>query len=374
MINTVDLTQCLIISIIYLLILPFQLVIFPMNYYSVREVIYSKSFKKAAAALVGRFVFIFLLCLICWLLRLKDSISIYGITIGSFLCTWPSIYHYQLFIFWKNKSKCLYFCSCVVSVLFSFVSAKLSMNLFMPLLFEGASSFFIDNSAFSFLISLLEFCAPFGIRKLLDKEGQENPYIDSDTFMADLCLTRRKIQFEKGFKDQYYYEILKSAQKYGIGMELLTTVLQLERINRGSMHGQLIESILVKRFGNILIKKNATLGLAQISIQMAKDYFQKAPERYLPEMLKPEISIDLCAYMIRKLLDEYQKNGFDLECFEDYEDIYFDLDDNMKLSLYIASEYTCGYNLSLRKFAMVYATIIQDARPIHYISENVGNG
>ena len=245
MINTVDLMQCLIISIIYLVILPFQLVIFPMNYYSVREVIYNKSFKKASAALGARFIFIVVLCLICWVSKIKDDIFIYGITIGSFLCTWPSIYHYQLFAFWRGKSKFLYFCSCVISVLFSFVSAKLSMKLFMPLLFEGESSFFIDNNAFSLLISLVEFCGPFGIRKLLDKEGQENPYIDSDTFMADLCLTKRKIQFEKEFENQYYYEISESAQKYEIGEGLLTTILQLERINRGSKHVQFIESILV---------------------------------------------------------------------------------------------------------------------------------
>ena len=113
--------------------------------------------------------------------------------------------------------------------------------------------------------------------------------------------------------------------------------------------------------------------MAQISIRMAHDYFQKAPKRYLAEMLKPEVSIDLCAYIVRELLDGYQAQC-DIEYFEDYEDINFDLTDNMKLSLYIASEYTCGHNLSLRKFVMVYATIIQDTYPINYLSKNEGNG
>lgn len=46
-VSTNDIIISILVSILYLSILPFQLVIFPMNYFSVKEVIYSRSLKKA---------------------------------------------------------------------------------------------------------------------------------------------------------------------------------------------------------------------------------------------------------------------------------------------------------------------------------------
>ena len=303
----------------------------------------------------------------------KDNIPIYGVTMGSFFCTWPSIYQYQLFLFWKSKSRFLYFCSCIISILFSYVVAKLCMELLLPMLFDGKSNFFIDNGAFNLVISIFGFCSPFGIRNLLEKEGQENPYIDSDTYVADLCLTKRKIQFDRSFVKQYHYEILSSAKKFRLSAELLKTVIELERINRGSWYNRLIERVAVKFFAEYIIRKNATIGEAQISIMEAHSFFRKAPKLYLSEMLRPEISIDLCAFKLRELLDKYPQSC-DIIYFSDYEDIYFELDDDMKLSIYIATEYTCGKKLSLRKFVLVYATVINETKPYSCLIDDESNG
>lgn len=46
MISYSELVYSVLIAFLYLLILPFQLVIFPSTYYSVRDIIYSKNLKS----------------------------------------------------------------------------------------------------------------------------------------------------------------------------------------------------------------------------------------------------------------------------------------------------------------------------------------
>lgn len=58
MISYSELVYSVLIAFLYLLILPFQLVIFPSTYYSVRDIIYSKSLKKAIYAAASRLLFI----------------------------------------------------------------------------------------------------------------------------------------------------------------------------------------------------------------------------------------------------------------------------------------------------------------------------
>ena len=84
---------------------------------------------------------------------------------------------------------------------------------------------------------------------------------------------------------------------------MLRTIVQLEVINRGSIFHRILEKLAVRVVPSIVIKLDASLGLAQIKVSNAKEYFHYSPRRYLSEMLKPEISIDLCAYMLKQLIE-----------------------------------------------------------------------
>ena len=366
MTSTIDIVITIAVSLFYLLIIPFQLVVFPMKYYSVKDVIYSGNLKKATGALITRFLFIFFVCLILWLIKKRDSTAIWGVTIGSILCTWPSIYQYQLYRFIKNKYKMLYFVACIVSVIYSWASAKISIQILLPVIFENKGFFLIDNSGISTIVTLFGFVMPTGVRKIIKEEDQDNPYLVGDTFAADMYLTRRKIQFEEAFFDQYRYEIDKIAEKYDISPALLTIVIQLEKINRGTWRHYISEKIMVRFFPNHLIKKNATLGLAQINIKTAHGFFHMAPSRYLKEMLIPEKSIELCAYILKDIIEEY---SYYTPSHEDpFIDLYEDnaITDNYKCGLYIASTYICGISDVFKKYTLVYAELINEVAPVFY--------
>lgn len=363
MIHTSDIYLALLFSLIYLFILPIQLVIFPMQYYSIKDVIYSRSWKKATKALVSRFCFIFLICLLARLLVDKNSCSaIYGITMGSFLCAWPSIYHYQLFVFYKNN-KLTYFVGCLTSIFFSWACATFSQSILLPMIFDNKSFYLLDNNGINILLSILGMSGPVGIGKLMKKDDQDNPYLVSDTFSADLYLTKRKMIFQKEFINSYKYEIENSATKYGINPYLLETIVRLEIANRYTFFNRTIEHLAVRFIPNIIIRMNASIGLAQIKISNAQKYFHRAPQLFLPEMLKPEISIDLCAYMLKSIIDKYTDynphEDIEMEGFYDDDD----LSDDYKMSVYLASKYLCGDNLVLQKYVMVYATIINETSP-----------
>ena len=359
MISFSSISASILVAIVYLLILPFQLVILPMHYYSVKDVVYSANKEKAIKALSSRFCFILLLCIISWIINSKDKSVVWGITIGSFLCPWPSIYHYQLFAFYKNKYKLIYFFSCVLSIFLSWATAYYIMTVLFPAIFESKHYFLLDNNGIKAIITILSYGGIIGFRKIITKEEHDNPYLVEDTFFADLYLTKEKILLEQRFFDQYEYDIEDSASKHGIDPDLLMKVVQLEKINRGIIYYKLLEKIAVRWIPSYLIKKDATIGLTQIRISSVKDYFHTSPRKYIAEMLKPEISIDLCAYTLKQLLDEYDEMDESLEDFYDDPDI----SEDFLLSVYIASRYVCGKKKILSKFILIYATIINDTAP-----------
>ncbi len=374
MISVNDCVGICIIALIYLMILPIQLAMFPMQYYSVKDVIFSGNRAKAVGALATRFLFILFLCLISWIIDKNNHAVIWGIALGSFLCAWPSIYHYQLFTILKNRSKIPYFIACLVSVIFSWACATFIMTILLPMIFDNKGFYLIDNNGIKTIWTVVNLVSPLALRKYIKEEEQDNPYLLSDTFPADLYLTKRKIQLSNNYINQFSYEIESSAEKYGMDQGLLRKIVQLEYINRGSIINRLLEKTAVRFIPGLLIHKDVSLGLAQIKISNAKGYFHMAPCRYVPQMLKPEISIDLCAYTLRNLLDEYEYYEpceYD-ECLTEIYDDKENISLNYMVGLYIASEYICGNKDTLKKYVLVYAAIIQDESPAVYVDN--GNG
>lgn len=363
-----SLVRIIFIATTYLLVIPFQLVIFPSNYYSVRDIIYSRSLKKASLAAAARFVFIFLDVSLCSFFECSAVEILWGFGIGSFLCSWPSIYHYQLFVFFRHGIKLCYFISCLLSVVFTVVCAWFSVDTLISMITMGKEFFLLDNSGFNFVMQMIGMCIPVSVRQLLERIELSNPYMDGDTFAADLIMTQRKMWFEQKFCDQYFYEINQAADKYEIHDKLLETIILLELTNRKSWYMQLAEKIVCRYFPQIAIRRNMTLGVAQISVSVAKEYYQQAPTRFLGKMLKPEESIELCAFYLRRLIDQYNRHGW--EDSDEWIDEIEGLTRQQEASLFIASQYICGCNVSLRKFALVYMTILSPFRPLDEIGGN----
>ena len=354
------LSRIIILAVVYLLLIPFQMVVFPTNYFSVREIIYDEDPHKALRAAACRLVFIAVLTLVCFFLKYEPSEVYWGVAIGSFLCVWPSIYHYQLFAFFHQRIKLFYFLSCVMSVVFTLACAWFSYTTLIPMIFSAKEFALLDNAGISFFWQLLGITTPFGIREVLERAEEGNPHMDAATFPADLIMTERKLWFERHFCEDYENELVTAAEKYNLSYELLTTIICLERINRKTWYMQQAERVVCRWFPNLAIKKNMSLGLAQISVAVAKRYYQQAPQRFLNKMLQPEESIMLCAFYLRELIDQFLDQGGWAEVPE-VDGVCAELEIHDFLALFIASQYICGCNVSLKKYVLVYMTLLGSA-------------
>lgn len=363
MVSVYDLIKACVIAVLYLAIIPFQKVIFPTGYYSVREILYNKDVQKAWLTSLSRLLFIAALSSLAAYFGFDKWMIMLGIGLGSFLCVWPSIYQYNLFCFWEHKIKFLYLVSCLMSVVYAIACSWFALYTLLPILLNQKSFFLLENAALSLIIQFVIILLPQGLRGLINYHEEDDPYMDASTFAADLAMTCRKMRFERRFINNYSKEIEKEAEKYGMNDELLRTIILLELVNRRNWYVRAAEHLGCRLFPNFVIKKNCSLGIAQISVSIAKSYYQTSPNRFLLDMLKPEESIALCAYRINELLYDFAEEKADIDdVCEEYS--LDNLSANDRLSLYIASQYICGCNVSLRKFVLVYMTLIAQTDPI----------
>ena len=381
MFTQADVLQIILVALVYLFILPIQLVIFPSNYYSVRDVLYSQNKKKAHTVALTRALFIFAsIGFFSKIAGISNRTIIIGIGLGSFLCTWPSIYHYQLFLFWRNGIRGLYFLSCLLSVAFSTACAIFGTQILIPMLFNSLEPYLLTNDGISLILQLLGMVAPHWMREILIHFEQKNPYMDAATFDADLCLTYRKMFFERQWLGDYAYEISEAAHEYDVPFNFLEKVLLLEIINRKNLFRRAIEYFCCTCFPSLAMHRHMTVGLAQISLTIGQHYYRQAPKRFAKKMMKTEESIALCAYYLHDLITTFQSQGFQEYFFSedepmDYEDVT-SLPLNTQLALYVASKYICGCNVSLKKFVLVYMLVLSEDAPSIDIdwdlSENAG--
>lgn len=361
------------IALLYIIIVPITSHIFTTNYYSVRDIIYSHDKQKGNKALKLRIVIITIFCWLCKLVDLSTINVILGITFGSFLCTWPSIYTYQLYRIWE-KGKFLYLVGCLVSISVSASVAWLSSSVLVPMLYGEVTQIDIifTNSAATFLWPIFSEVFREGLRNKFRNEKTDNPYILDVRLYTDCAITKQKFSYEEKFIKMYNFEIERSAQKYDLSTETLKTVLLLEKINRADCLNNILEHIACRCLPTIVIKRNCTLGVAQVSVNNAQDYFQQAPRYYLLKMLDKATSIDLCAFMLRKICDSFSEymNESELDDNIVFENDYKRLE--WKLAYHIACEYLTGNNDSKTNFALVYAALLYETYPYYCIDK--GNG
>ena len=125
--------------------------------------------------------------------------------------------------------------------------------------------------------------------------------------------------------------------------------------------------LIHKQYGVVVNGRKFSSRTSVIPFDSIKSYFYEG--RFLKKMLKPEESIELCAFYLRGLIDTYINRGWANS--DEWIEGICELDDEHKLGLFIASHYVCGCNLSLRKFALVYMTLIA---PFHSLKDIGGNG
>lgn len=113
------------------------------------------------------------------------------------------------------------------------------------------------------------------------------------------------MQMESSYIDLFQNEINRYSEKYKINKWLLKSVLQLEQLNRGSFLLSVYERILCYIFPAIAIKKDLSIGLAQLKISTAVQVLEKNPQSILKKLFDPEFNIRVCAKYLKTIEKEY---------------------------------------------------------------------
>lgn len=351
----------IIACILYVVFCRYQRIFLKGSYFSVQDIVFSTNRHKAILALASRFLYIlFITFVLSSLLQFPRYSIVYGISFGSFLLTWPSIYMYRLAFHCRNKVKRNYFLGCLMSIWFTYSAVILSYDFILPSLRGTYEISFLGNTGWQLILSILGVVVPNPLNAIMRKNVSEHAYYgECDTFEGDLRILENRIHLEYEFINDKIKFIQAAAKKYDIPEKLLFIVLSIERINRDIAIVRIAEWLICRISTWMAYKMNLSVGIAQLSIPTVKRLTNDPLETFVMKLFDDEYSIYICARYLKALIDTYfaTPNAEILE-LEKYE-----VTETQNVFEYITKMYLTGSSTSEQRFLKVYSAILEGNIP-----------
>gem|GEM_PF-5783016 len=103
---------------------------------------------------------------------------------------------------------------------------------------------------------------------------------------------------------KYVFYIKEISYEYDICPEILFSIILIETINRRSFLTRNVECITCKLFPKLMIRKNISIGIAQIKIKTAKKILPNADDHEIMNLLLDDFNnIKICAKLIANYLE-----------------------------------------------------------------------
>lgn len=283
-----------------------------------------------------------------------------GIFIACFLNVWPAIIQNQLLKLRKNRTEYLILLGYLVFIGASVFVGVMTVRLFIPLLQGDTTVYWLDNQAISILSSLILMVVPVSAEVIIAKFARIVVTQTIDTFIEEVYILEKQLNMECSQVENNRYLIDRVARENDINVALLETILRLEIFYRGRMYNKLLENCACKYFSTLAIKKNISVGVAQIKISTAARLLKENPHSFIKRLCNDDFNIELCAKLLKDIMDQYEdmleRGSYDCE---DYEDV-FD---------YIACEYMGAYAEHKDKTALIYSAVLRSfmkEEPLYY--------
>lgn len=273
-----------------------------------------------------------------------------GVFIACFLNIWPAIIQNQLLKLRKNRTEWLILFGYLLFVGTSIFVEIITIRLFIPLLEGDTTVYWLDNQAITMLLSLIVMAFPITVEAILSKFARIVVVQTIDTFVEEVYILEHQLNMESPKIEKNRYLIDRVARENDINVVLLETILRLEIFYRGRVYNRLLEKCICKYFSKIAIKKNISVGLAQIKISTAEDVLRENPYNFIKRICDDDLNIEVCAKLLKNIINEYEDMCEKKSCYcEDYEDVYD----------YIACEYIGVYAWQKDKTALIYSAVLR---------------
>jgi hypothetical protein len=236
----------------------------------------------------------------------------------------------------------------------------MTIRLFIPLLRGDTTVYWLDNQAVTILSSLIMIAFPITIETIISKFTRIVVAQTIDTFIEEVYILEHQLNMECSAIEKNRYLIDRVARENDVNIVLLETILRLEIFYRGRAYNRVLEKCACKYFSGIAIKKNISVGLAQIKISTAKEVLRDDPYNFIKKICEDKLNIEVCGRLLKKIINEYNDmlEGNSWGC-DNYKDIYD----------YIACEYIGASVLQKDKIALIYSAVLRsfmENRKIYY--------
>lgn len=343
-------------------------VLFPAKYSAFLQFKEEEDVNKTIQSTSIRIIYLILgTCVLNLALGFNEKQIGIGIFIACFLNIWPAIIQNRLLKLRKNKTEWLLLMGYIVFVATSLFVGIMTIRLFIPLLQGDTTVYWLDNQAMTILFSLILMAFPIPIEAVISKFARIVVVQTIDTFIEEVYILEHQLNMECSKIENNRYLIDSAARDNDINVKLLETILRLEIFYRGRTYNSVLEKCACRYFSSVAIKKNISVGLAQIKISTAEEVLRENPYNFIKKICDDKFNIEVCAKLLKNMINKYNdmKEENSYEC-EEYADIYD----------YIACEYRGAFAEQKDKTALIYSAVLrsfmQDEEMYYVGSEQVG--
>ena len=346
-----DVVPILISGLIFSMLAMAHRVFLPNKYSAFLQFKEEEDVKKTIQSTIIRIIYlIFGTCVLNMLLGFSEKQIGIGIIVACFLNVWPAIIQHQLLKLKKTRTEWLILVGYIVFIGTSWFVEVVTVRLFIPVLQGDSTIYWLDNQAITFLFSLIMMAFPIPLEAIISKFACVVVVQTIDTFIEEVYILEHQLNMECPQIEKNKYHIDRVARENDISIILLETVLRLEVFYRGRVYNKILEKFVCIFFSELAIKKNISVGIAQIRISTAKEILRENPEHFIKRICEDNLNIEICGKLLKSIINKYDDlYTTDIYEYENYEDI-FD---------YIACEYIGAYPWQKDKTALIYSAVLR---------------
>lgn len=327
-----DFITIIIIALVYISTFKIQRVFFSKKYFSVSQLLTEFETGVRWNRIVIRVMITLLMSLILLFIIQNPLVVIIGIGLGSLLIVWP--------VFLSNgniepnlqEHKDLYRLTLAIFVIVNVIIAVLSVRIYE--LVQDTQNVNLLYSAIGQIVLALfsQWLYVYLSEKLNNKvhPGHQEPQVDDNIeevydgdsnyqvnedglyqYDSDIIFNNKLNYFKNrlitdvSFSDEEITYMYKYANEYDIEFTYIHALLTIERFNRGDFITKYKEHLSVKFLPQFTANQDPSLGIGQIKISTAEEYFPNMSKLELQQLLlNTEFNISLCANIIK----DFQEN------------------------------------------------------------------
>lgn len=332
-----DFITIIIIALVYIVTFKIQRIFFADKYFSVSQLLTEFEAGVRWNRIVIRVIITLLMSLIILFIIQNTLVVIMGIGLGSILIVWPVFLSEGNIDQKLQEHKDLYRLTLVIFVIVNVIISLLSVRIYE--LMQDTHNINLLYSMLGQIVLALfsQWLYVYLSEKLNNKvhhddQGNQEPQVyadneegyagdsnfnfnvnedglykyDSDIlFNNKLNYFKNRLVTDVSFSDEEITYMYKYANEFDIEFTLINALLTIERFNRGDFITKYKEHLLVKFLPQFTANQDPSLGIGQIKISTAEEYFPNKSKLELQQLLlDTEFNISLCAHIIK----DFQKN------------------------------------------------------------------